>query len=63
MQVMLEAEQVFGSAEQTPSRDAVEGMQYTVACLKVGAIPDSLLHAATDACSFCAMGAMHPHVI
>ena len=34
-QVLQEAQQVFGAAEQEPSRDAAEGMHYTVACLKV----------------------------
>ena len=34
-QVLQEAEQVFGASEQEPSRDAAEGMQYTMACLKV----------------------------
>ena len=35
LQVLLEAEEVFGASEQEPDREAAEGMQYTVACLKV----------------------------
>ena len=35
VQVVQEAEQVFRAAEQEPSREAAEGMDYTVACLKV----------------------------
>ena len=35
IQVLQEAGQVFGEAEEEPSRDAAESMQYTVACLKV----------------------------
>lgn len=35
LQVLQEALQVFGAAEQEPVRDAAESMQYTVACLKV----------------------------
>ena len=35
LQVLQEAQQVFGAAEQEPARDVAESMQYTVACLKV----------------------------
>ena len=35
VQVRQEAQQVFGSAEQEPDREAAESMHYTVACLKV----------------------------
>ena len=35
LQVLQEAQQVFGAAEQEPARDVAESMEYTVACLKV----------------------------
>lgn len=35
LQVLQEAQQAFGAAEQEPARDVAESMQYTVACLKV----------------------------
>lgn len=49
-QVLQEAGQVFGAAEQEPSRDAAESMQYTVACLKVRSTTP-LLYSANGACS------------
>ena len=36
-EVVEEAVRVFGSAEQLPQREAVDGMDFTVSCLKVAA--------------------------